>query len=247
LNKIASWLNQQLIQNSYKYPVQLVQGGIISFTFDDFPLSAFDTGASILESYNSKGVFFMAGGLEGKETPVGHIVTRENLVSLNNKGHEIGSHTFSHIRPSIQKSENFLNDINENDKYLNNIIPGYVSCSFSYPYGECIPSHKKIIHKKYQFSRSIIPGINKDIFDASLLKANKLYSATFSKNALQTMLKKTKDCNGWIIFYTHDVSSKCSSFGCKPEQLRWIIEEAIVQGLNIKSLKEVKQYIDLFK
>ena len=76
----------------------LETGPLISFSFDDFPLSALQAGGAILKSYSACGTFYAAMGLMGKTSPqMGPYFGPGDLEILLKDGHELGSHTFSHI------------------------------------------------------------------------------------------------------------------------------------------------------
>ena len=40
-------------------------GGVVSFTFDDFPRSAWSNGGAVLEEYDVRGTYYAAMGLAG--------------------------------------------------------------------------------------------------------------------------------------------------------------------------------------
>jgi len=69
---------------------------LISFTFDDFPISALQEGGRILTDYGAVGTYYVALGLLGTDTPTGRIVGNEELAVTVAQGHELGCHTYSH-------------------------------------------------------------------------------------------------------------------------------------------------------
>src|SRR5664280_979153 len=69
---------------------------IISFTFDDFPRSAFLEAGSILRRYGILGTYYVSLGLMGKQSPLGPMFQAEDLKELVHLGHELGCHTFGH-------------------------------------------------------------------------------------------------------------------------------------------------------
>ncbi len=70
---------------------------LISFTFDDFPKSALFTGGAILAEQGLSGTYYAAPGLIGTSTEVGPIFETSDLTHLLEAGHELASHTYSHI------------------------------------------------------------------------------------------------------------------------------------------------------
>ena len=69
---------------------------MVTFTFDDVPASACETGTGILERHGSRGTFYVAGGGCGAASPVGRLASIEQIRTIWTKGHEIGCHTYSH-------------------------------------------------------------------------------------------------------------------------------------------------------
>ena len=73
-------------------------GPMVSFTFDDAPISAAKVGADMLEQYDARGTFYIAGGLVDAWSGNWTGVSAEDIVGLHRRGHEIACHTFSHAR-----------------------------------------------------------------------------------------------------------------------------------------------------
>ena len=69
---------------------------IVSFTFDDFPQSAWKSGGRILGEYGASGTYYTSLGLMGKTTPVGRMFEREDLEAVAEAGHEVACHTYDH-------------------------------------------------------------------------------------------------------------------------------------------------------
>jgi peptidoglycan/xylan/chitin deacetylase (PgdA/CDA1 family) len=73
-------------------------GPMVSFTFDDAPISAAKVGADMLEQYDARGTFYIAGGLVDAWSGNWTGVSAEDIAGLHRRGHEIACHTFSHAR-----------------------------------------------------------------------------------------------------------------------------------------------------
>jgi peptidoglycan/xylan/chitin deacetylase (PgdA/CDA1 family) len=69
---------------------------LISFTFDDFPRSAFVNAGAILGRYGVLGTYYVSLGLAGKQSQMGPMYHTEDLIELSRLGHELGCHTFGH-------------------------------------------------------------------------------------------------------------------------------------------------------
>src|SRR6058998_881395 len=69
---------------------------LISFTFDDFPRSAFLEAGSILGRYGVMGTYYVSLSLVGKQSHLGPMFQREDLKEVLHLRHELGCHTFGH-------------------------------------------------------------------------------------------------------------------------------------------------------
>src|SRR5205085_8843632 len=97
---------------------------IISFTFDDFPRSAWLTGGAILERWGLRGTYYVSLGLIGQTAPTGAICLPEDVRALVEHGHELGSHTFDHRHSWETRTAVFERSILENQAALNVLLPG---------------------------------------------------------------------------------------------------------------------------
>src|SRR5262245_26565827 len=66
---------------------------LISFTFDDAPRTAFNTGGDILRAHGARATFFVSLGLLGSATEVGTIASPADLARALQDGNELGCHT----------------------------------------------------------------------------------------------------------------------------------------------------------
>lgn len=236
-------LNRFTSKTFYKNKVKLkLTQPIVSFTFDDFPKSAVENGASILDQFSSKGTFYTSLGLAGKKNHLGEMFQLNDIERLINAGHEVGCHTFTHKKPHSQSLEALEQDLITNQEELRKFYSKCKFNNFSYPYGQVNSKIKGITSKYFKTSRSIYPGIHKSEVDLNLLKANKIYSSGQSFNHIEKLLLKTKQNVGWVIFYTHDVRLKYSEFGCSPGLFKKTIE--LAKSLNFKILS-ISEAIDL--
>ncbi len=89
-------------------------GGVVSFTFDDFPKSALDAGGAILERYGARGTYYAALGLAGRSGDMGPLFQLDDLAAAQQRGHELGCHTFSHLDCSRAAGAVIANDVAEN-------------------------------------------------------------------------------------------------------------------------------------
>ncbi|MBV9692260.1 MAG: polysaccharide deacetylase family protein [Alphaproteobacteria bacterium] len=71
---------------------------LVSFCFDDFYHSAAQEGAALLGGLAMQATYFAAGALMGRTLDGLEHFTRNDVAELSAAGHEIGCHTFNHVR-----------------------------------------------------------------------------------------------------------------------------------------------------
>lgn len=200
-------------------------GPLISFSFDDFPLSALQVGGAILKSYGMRGTYYAAMGLMGKTSPkMGPYFGAGELDTLLKDGHELGSHTFDHVSCRATPLNDFAADVVKGREAVERIAGAGPCHHFSYPYGHATWRAKGLIGARMASCRGIFPGINTSPVDLNLLRANSLYSGTFDEEAILRLVRKNAERRGWLIFYTHDLSDRPSDFGCTPTQFESVVE-----------------------
>src|SRR5438874_616482 len=96
-------------------------GPVISFTFDDFPVSALRQGGAILKKFGLAGTYYAALGLMGQDAVAGRIFNEEHLSELVNDGHELGCHTFDHCNAWETDPATFEESILRNQRALGKV------------------------------------------------------------------------------------------------------------------------------
>jgi peptidoglycan/xylan/chitin deacetylase (PgdA/CDA1 family) len=199
---------------------------MVSFTFDDAPISAVTVGAAMLEAYNARGTFYVSGGLV--DTWSGHwtAVSAEDIVGLHRRGHEIACHTFSHANTRNLNSAAMAAEIAKNRRYLLSLDPSIKIDNFAYPYGLGSVSHKGQLGKAFHSSRGILPGVNSGVVDLQYLRSVPLIEQDIDRDGIDRAFDEAVDTNGWLIFYSHDVADVPSPYGCSPSFLRHALDAA---------------------
>jgi peptidoglycan/xylan/chitin deacetylase (PgdA/CDA1 family) len=213
-------------------------GGVVSFTFDDFPKTSLSTGGSILESYAARGTYYASLKLAGTERNVGPMFNQQDIVAAQFAGHEIACHTFSHLDCRRATRSSILAEVRDNAAALSSLVEGYVPTNFAYPYGSVSLTAKRALGAKFSSCRGIRPGINYGTVDLAELLAVWIYSVDFNEAGMRRLIDRTKSVGGWLIFFTHDVDDVPSRFGCKPIQLEAVVSYAS-KGTAILPVRDV--------
>jgi peptidoglycan/xylan/chitin deacetylase (PgdA/CDA1 family) len=206
---------------------------MVSFTFDDFPESAAAAGVPILEQYDAKATFYVAGDLVDKRCDHWQGVRADAIVELHRRGHEIGCHTFSHKAATELDAARLAVEIEENRRYLLGLDPSIQIDNFAYPFGLGSVWRKAQLAKTFRSSRGIIPGINSGVVDLQYLRATPLINHHIDEAGIDRAFDALVDANGWLIFYGHDVATKPSPYGCTPSLLRHALDAAAKRNVAI--------------
>lgn len=216
-----------------------LQQPLVSFTFDDVAQSACHAGAAILGHYGAHATYYVARCFISYSA-AGRLpdqCTEQDLDEVIADGHELGSHTFSHLSSRRASKRAYVSDALEgHDSLRRHCWP--VSQNFSYPFGHVSPFVKGDLGKHFDTCRGIQPGINSGLVDLNCLRANALYSSTVQSSTVERLIERAAHSAGWIIFYTHELLPKPSAHGCTPDFFSAAIKSAIRGGARVLSVVE---------
>lgn len=219
------------------------RGPIVTFTFDDFPRSAFTRGTEILDKYGARGTYYVAMSLMNTTNKLGEQFRREDLGSLATSGHEIANHTFSHVSARAVDCDVFRQDVEKGNEEIRNAI-GVSSGNFAYPYGAVTLAVKRQLGPQLKTCRGTCPGINGPDIDLNLLRANALYGRLDRIESAKRLIIQCQAARSWLIFYTHDVSDIPSHYGCTPELLEAACSFAADRGVRLLSIAQVSNELE---
>jgi peptidoglycan/xylan/chitin deacetylase (PgdA/CDA1 family) len=215
------------------------RGPVVSFTFDDFPRTAYIVGGAILNNLDARGTYYTATGLMSTTNELGEQFCSEDIHSLLRDGHELASHTFGHISPRAVSCSTYGADVDRGRKVMEEIAGVPDSGNFAYPSGHLTLMTKKTLGPRMTSSRSIFPGHNGPDVDLNLLRANSLYGDLDQLGKVQQLVLENVKQKSWLIFYSHDVRPNPSLYGCTPSLLEAAARFAIDRGCRILTVKGV--------
>ncbi len=219
---------------------------LISFTFDDAPKSAFTNAQKILDKYHLKATYYVALSFLDSISENENLYSREHLISCDSHGHELGCHTYGHVHfYQISDVHIIEKEILKNNEKLNEIGINKVLKNFSYPFGEQTKKAKKVVTKHFDSCRGIDHGINIDQIDINNLKTIRLYEKLHSLDKIFSILEKFSHTGGWLIFYTHDVETNYSKYGCSPEYFENVVSKCIELDIDVKTVKSVVEALEI--
>jgi len=206
---------------------------MVSFTFDDTPKSAAAVGVPILDAYNALATFYVSGGLVDKWSGHWTGISADEIVGLHRAGHEIACHTFSHTRTTDLDAAGLVTEIEDNRRYLLALDPSIRIENFAYPYGLGSVLRKGQLRKIFHSSRGIIPGANSGVVDLQFLRATPLIDRDIDRDGIDRAFEEAVANNGWLIFYSHDVATEPSPYGCSPSLLRHALDAASRRNVHM--------------
>ena len=99
-------------------------------------------------------------------------------------------------------------------------------------------SHKRQLGKTFRSSRGILPGVNVGTVDLQYLRATPLIEVEIDREGVDRAFDEAAAKNGWLIFYSHDVKSAPSPYGCSPSLLRHALDAASRRKFRSLSVAE---------
>ena len=231
---------------------------LISFTFDDFPRSAFLNASAILGRYGILGTYYVSLSLAGKRSQMGPMYQTEDLKELARLGHELGCHTFGHCHSWNTPPDMYEKAILENQQALNEVLPGTAFQTFSYPFSGPRLAVKRVAARHFlccrggglragRFLLRHQPGgqtFNSGTTDLNLLCAFFLEQSRENPGAVKRLIDQNAQARGWLILATHDVRDTPSQFGCTPaffeQVVQWSLESGALLLPVVEALEELK-------
>lgn len=215
--------------------------GTLSVSFDDFPRSAWVEGGAVLRDFDAQATYYACMGLAGSQRAGGEHFTVDDLMALHDEGHEVGDHGYDHLVCEDSPLAEVLADVEHNQRALGELI-GHRPRHFAYPKGSMTPWHKRALSERFTSLRGVWPGINGGSgrpFNAAALRAVPLYAKTWNSAAIGAWMSRAAATRGWLVVFTHDVSTSPGPWGITPTQLAQTLTLAHEAGLRIAPVGEV--------
>jgi len=225
-------MRRRLVRLAHRRPLTAgPQSPMVTFSFDDAPLSAAEAGAALLEAHDARGTFYVSAGLAGSDGPMGRYAQAEDYRRLAAAGHEIACHTFSHLDCGRASGAQARADAERNLAALDEWRTGPAT-SFAYPYGDVAAGPKRALSPRYATLRALHHGVitaGTDLNQAPAVGIEGAEGEAIASRWLDQALAR----KAWLILYTHDVREAPSPWGCTPEALARLIDRARRGGAEI--------------
>lgn len=187
-------------------------GGVVSLTFDDGWLSAYENVVPLLDERGFKGTFYiysdaMNGASQTENTWEG-FMNRAQVVELDAAGHEIGAHSRTHSglsSPSADLEQEIVG--NKNDLLAAGV---HAVSTFAYPFGayndEIIDTLKDTGFIGARSTDDDI-GYNTENTDPYILQIKRVTNAT-TINELRGWIDEARSSNRWLVVMFHEVTNR---------------------------------------
>ncbi len=216
----------------------------ISFTFDDFPRSALQTGGGILMRFGLRATYYASLGMMGTEAPPGALFLPDDIKELLAQGHELGCHTFGHCHSWETSPRVFENSIINNKRALAELVPGATFRSLAYPISGPRLGTKRRVCRYFHCCRGGGQTFNLGAIDLNLLKAYFLEKSRDNPTLVKEVIDRNCRARGWLIFATHDISETPTPYGCTPSFFEDIVKYSLHSGGRILPVAEALDAID---
>ena len=239
--KIGDTIDRVLCETFEKREFKMPQGRYVSFCFDDFPKSAVELAAPMLESRGWRGTWYVAGGLLGQTDPnYGKMFEDSDLERLRRAGHDFGCHTFDHVDCRDSSPELIEAQCIKNTEFLAARGINDVS-SFAYPFGAVNLSAKRVLAHAELALRGVKPGLNRGTIDLNMLKACGLQENNGGVRRAMDDLEALKRNSGWQIIFTHDIGPSPSPWGTTQSDYSQLLQAVEASDIEVVTVGEMVQ------
>ncbi|HEY5347231.1 MAG TPA: polysaccharide deacetylase family protein [Rhizomicrobium sp.] len=211
---------------------------IASISFDDFPKSAWTVAGPILARFGVAATYYTAGSFCGRTVEGMEFYDEGDLRALGAAGHEIACHGFAHQRTTQLSPEDLVADAARNRAFLEPFRGGVAPVSYAFPYGAASPRSKRFFAPRFSNARGVHPGVNHGAVDLAQLHAASMESRCWNPDWIEKAISRAKSHDGWLAFYTHDVSDTPSPYGSTPAMLIHVLKRLREENIEIRTMAD---------
>jgi len=216
-----------------------LDGSMATFTFDDFPRSAYETGGRILEDAGARATYFAVGSYMGRTVDGVEQFDKDTLKAAHAAGHEIGCHTFDHIKLGSCERSFVHETCDRNLRFFRETLGTKETMkSFAYPYGDVSLAIKDEMSRRFTSCRGVRQNLNIGKVDLAQVNVISLEMRHAAELDLNAVVAKAAARRSWIVFLSHDVSENPSPYGCTPSMLSEALNALAAVNIPILTMKD---------
>ena len=218
-------------------PSSLTQA-VASFTFDDFPESAYTIAGRMIEEADARATFFASAEFMSQCIDGISYYTPELLKEIHANGHEIGCHAGDHVALGMKGPTFARASASRNLAAMRQVLgEDFQMTSFAYPFGDVSPPVKWAMGRRYAFCRGVHQGLNGPRVDRAQLRVASLERQYWDELRIAATIRDAKSKNHWLIFLSHDISENPTPNGSTPAMVARSLELLASEGIPILTLK----------
>ena len=224
-------LRRRLVRLQHRRPAPRgPERGWVTFSFDDAPETAVETGAAVLEARGIAATYFICAGLAGTRAHLGRYADASQVRAAAARGHEIACHTFSHLDCGGASAAEVEADLARNARAFADwgVAPAQ---TFAYPYGDVSGPAKRVLGARFALSRALQPGRIGVGADLAQAPATSMDGPRGEASTLAA-LHETAGRGGWLILFAHQVTPEPGEFAVHPDALARMADAA--RGLRLE-------------
>ncbi len=206
---------------------------IVSFTYDDFFNSMYDTVLPMYKEHGFSGTIY----LTTKDFNAIDTMSPEKIQEMHDYGFEIGAHTVNHPHLPFLSSAEAGQEILKSKNDIKD-FSGITANSFATPYGEYNDEIKAQIGAYFRSHRSVDVGYNtKDNFDILNIKAMSANN-TISPETVLGWVDEAVRQNAWLVIVYHDIVENGGLWTNTPAHMETVLDGVSARGVNVKTVND---------
>lgn len=203
-------------------PIYADAAGMVSVSFDDNWKSQYEEALPILSDAGIDATFYITTDTLEPGKYRG-FMSADQVRELNEKGHEIGSHTVHHTDLTKVDEDEALDELEDSKAALEALLDEPVE-AFAYPYGAYSPEVVELVEQVgYEHARTTQGGTNTASDEPLLLTAISPDIDT-SLDEIKTAIDYAYDTDTWLIITFHEINDSGKQYSHTPEFLQEVID-----------------------
>ncbi len=222
-------LQKSTMPTQYTFPK-----GMISLNFDDGWQSAYHNALPILDAAGYKSTHYII--TETMNIGSLYYVNPSQILNMQARGHEIGSHTRTHRDLTLLSNTEILDEIIGSKNDLAAI--GVTARTFSYPYGYFNGYADRVIRDAgYVGSRSVEGGYNYKNANKFLLRAAAVDNRT-SYEEIKGYIDSAEAYKSWLVLVFHKIDNSGEMYSTTPQQLQDVVNYLKTRNVSVVTVSQ---------
>ncbi len=181
---------------------QTYPGTLVSVSFDDGWVSAFEGAVPVMVERGLRGTHFIHSQWVDREGFAADHMTSPQLAQLVDAGHELGSHALFHMLLTEQPSEEQDQQLADSKQILEDL--GFSVSGFAYPGGDYDEDVLAKVETHYDYARTVEEGLNHEPYDTYELQGV-VVTDSMTLATMEEWIAKAHEEGGWLVLLYHRI------------------------------------------